>query len=754
MLFQRRQSERMFEAYIRKRFKANSTPFDISASSAFKPTKPLEIHQHPQHQLQQQQHQPLISPITGQPLSHVPAPLLLSSSTHSTAGSSFRLGRSSTQPRLLQLTVTGTPAPTPANSSHSLQRQHSVSDSINASLSEQLTLSVGNNDTEHIFEMSGIDNDSAIQSLSEDASTATQSSTSVGVGVARSNSVRARANMFQQLQEQSRSRREAAGREQLPAQSRSFASSQAVTPHHSPPPSATAEAAVASSHNSLNDEPSTPNTTQDTTDADFEPSSLSLAERLAFFSSLCESAACGSGGATAASGSARLFSRPNSSCNSRSPPIDRLTRSSTAGSSGNVTPTPMECSPIINDLKQEQPMEPKQQQQQQQQQQHQQTEQELPPTHNGFYQLTRSATAPTPSTATVVTTTTTTTPLQNGAPPATRRMRVRTVGKLVLPATFLSDRNKSDNSNSSNGSSSHRSSCIGRLQTLEDIHISMGVRTIGKIKSPFIEQQQQQRQQQQQDQSHQQQQQSKSAKMDQQRYSNGASDSGSDSGKENQAANQQKQQQQQQDAQQRQQQLDMHRKHFSHITVQQMPPQQSINRRHTTELSGSPIGTVCMGNNRPKVNERYAKYFGLDESSTSSQLLKTEALNEHVRVPASQMSSSSNSSNSNSNSKSNTSINKSSSSTSISSNNSNTSMVQRRREMLKRTRAMSMETSMCDGGSISPTAVPSAKRAHSPAHSGVGLNRIASFEDIVVTQDELHAAGHEFKRLCGEILGT
>ncbi|XP_043865565.1 serine-rich adhesin for platelets isoform X7 [Drosophila mojavensis] len=748
MLFQRRQSERMFEAYIRKRFKANSTPFDISATSAFKPTKPLEIHQHPhQHQLQQQQHQPLISPITGQPLSHVPAPLLLSSSTHSTAGNSFRLGRSSTQPRLLQLTVTGTPAPTPANSSHSLHRQHSVSDSINASLSEQLTLSVGNNDTEHIFEMSGIDNDSAIQSLSEDASTATQSST--GVGVARSNSVRARANMFQQLQEQSRSRREAAGREQLPAQSRSFASSQAVTPHHSPPPSATAEAAAASSHNSLNDEPSTPNTTQDTTDADFEPSSLSLAERLAFFSSLCESAACGSGGATAASGSARLFSRPNSSCNSRSPPMDRLARSSTAGSSGNVTPTPMECSPIINDLKQEQPMEPKQPQQQQQQQQ--QMEPELPPTHNGFHQLTRSATAPTSSTSTVVTTTTTTTPLQNGAPPATRRMRVRTVGKLVLPATFLSDRSKSDNSNSSNSSnisSSHRSSCIGRLQTLEDIHISMGVRTIGKIKSPFIEQQQQQRQQQHQQQQDQSQQQSKAAKMDQQRYSNGASDSGSDSGKENQAANQQKQQQHQQEAQQRQ---DLRHRHFSHITVQQMPPQQSINRRHTTELSGSSIGTVCMGNNRPKVNERYAKYFGLDDSS-NGQLLKTEALNEHVRVPASQMSNNS-SSNSNS-SNSNTSINKSSSSTSISSNNSNTSMVQRRREMLKRTRAMSMETSMCDGGSISPTAVPSAKRAHSPAHGCGGLNRIASFEDIVVTQDELHAAGHEFKRLCGEILGT
>ncbi|XP_030081129.1 uncharacterized protein LOC111597740 isoform X3 [Drosophila hydei] len=247
-------------------FKANTTPFDISATSAFKPTKPLEIHQ---HKLHQQQSQPLISPITGQPLSHVPAPLLLSSSTHSTAGNSFGLARSSTQPRLHQRTVAGTPAPTPVNSSLSLIQQHSVSDSINASISEQLTLSVGNNDSEHVFEMSGIDNDSAIQSLSEDTSTTTQSS--VGVGVTRSNSVRARASMFQQLQEQSRSRREAAGKEPLASQSRSLASSQATFQQSPPPPPmAATEAAVASSHNSFSDEaPSTPNTTQDTTDADF-----------------------------------------------------------------------------------------------------------------------------------------------------------------------------------------------------------------------------------------------------------------------------------------------------------------------------------------------------------------------------------------------------------------------------------------------------------------------------------------------------
>lgn len=167
-----------------------------------------------QQQLQQQQQ--LISPITGQPLSHVPAPLLLSSSTHSTiagtgGGSTFRLARSSTQPlqspRVAHLAGTqgaGTPP-------SSITRQHSGSDS--GSFSEQLTLSVGN-DTERIFAMSGVDDDSAIQSLGDDppAGAAAAAGTPPSSGLARSNSVRARANMFQQLQqEQTRNRREPAG---------------------------------------------------------------------------------------------------------------------------------------------------------------------------------------------------------------------------------------------------------------------------------------------------------------------------------------------------------------------------------------------------------------------------------------------------------------------------------------------------------------------------------------------------------------
>ncbi|XP_030568410.1 uncharacterized protein LOC115768082 isoform X2 [Drosophila novamexicana] len=692
-------------------FQANSAPFDISATSAFKPTKPLDIRigAQLQQQQQQQQQQPLISPITGQPLSHVPAPLLLSSSTLSTAGSSYRLARSSTQPlqspRVVHLAAqgAGTSPSTSSltNSPQSLLRQHSVSVSDSVSLSEQLTVSVGN-DSEHIFEMSGLDNDSA---LGEDASTATQSS-GIGVGVARSSSVRARANMFQQLQEQSRSRREAAGREQLPSQSRSLANSQA-TSHHSPPPSATVDG-VALHTSVLNDESSTPNTTQDATDAEFEPSSLSLAERLAFFSSLCEGAACGSGGNTASTGGARLPSA------SRSPPyasmMERSPRSSTTGSSVSVTPTPMECSPIIHDLKLPQ----------------EQAQLDVEQFHNGFHELSRSATAPT--TATI------TTPLLDAAPTAPRRLRLRTVGKLVLPDTFLTDRNKNNNNN--NG---HRNSCLGRMQTLEDIHISMGVRTIGKIKSPFIEQQHQQQQHQHQHQSTPTDtSQSKSAKLE--HHDSGDDAHGSDSGKENCAANQQKREEEQQASQTTQHIPELRRKltHLAQITVQQKAPQ--INRRHTTELGGSPAA----GNrsaNRSQVDERFAKYFGLDESyNSTTTLLKTrsmptkmqqpqEALNEHVRLPHLQGA--------------------------AANFGLGTSIVQRRRELLKRTRAMSFETSACNG-CVSPTAMPSPKRAHSPVGgnpSRGGLN-IASYEDIVITADELHAAGQEFRRLCGEILGT
>ncbi|XP_070136319.1 streptococcal hemagglutinin isoform X6 [Drosophila bipectinata] len=222
-------------------FKANSAPFDISATSAFKPTKPLDI------RLNQATHPALISPITGQPLSHVPAPLLLSSSTNSGSGTSFRLVRSATQPlqspRVSHLAGQGA-----GPGSYS-----SLVNDSSANLSEQLTLSVGN-DTEHIFDMSGLEEDSAIQSLGDEnaSASATTGSTATGTpttssGLTRSNSVRARANMFQQLQEQTRTQRATGSSRHSPP-----AVSAAPNPADSSPPT---------------EEPSTPNTSAD---AEFE----------------------------------------------------------------------------------------------------------------------------------------------------------------------------------------------------------------------------------------------------------------------------------------------------------------------------------------------------------------------------------------------------------------------------------------------------------------------------------------------------
>ncbi|KAH8296575.1 hypothetical protein KR054_008073, partial [Drosophila jambulina] len=233
-------------------FKANSAPFDISATSAFKPTKPLDIRL--SHNLP---HPPLISPITGQPLSHVPAPLLLSSSTHSGTGgaaSFHRLTRSSTQPlqspRVVHLASRG-------STNQQLARQNSINDTSTGSvnLSEQLTLSLGTDSEQHIFEMSGLEEeDSAIQSLSDEtaasAASAATDATAPSSGLTRSNSVRARASMFQQLQEQSRTPRATTG---------SSAS------RHSPP-AVTAELSTPSAaDHSLpsSEELSTPNTTLD-----------------------------------------------------------------------------------------------------------------------------------------------------------------------------------------------------------------------------------------------------------------------------------------------------------------------------------------------------------------------------------------------------------------------------------------------------------------------------------------------------------
>ncbi|XP_017157083.1 pneumococcal serine-rich repeat protein isoform X17 [Drosophila miranda] len=705
LLLQRRQSKKMFEAYIRKRFKANSTSFDISSSgtSAFKPTKPLDI-----RLSHAQQQQPLLSPITGQPLSHVPAPLLLSSSTNSGAGASFRLARSSTQPlqspRVVHLAAQGG-ATASASSPLLLARQHSINDSVN--LSEQLTLSVGT-DSEHIFEMSGLEEDSAIQSLSDEVSASASASASATAtatpasGLARSNSVRARANMFQQLQqEQSRNRRSEAT---AAASSSSLSSGEQSKPRaaggnqRQPSPGNTTNPVDISQPN---DDPMTPNNTQD---AEFEPSSLSLAERLAFFSSLCD------GSAGSASGGGRYRSRTSSY--SRSPPTDRTPRNS----SSSLTPTRMEYSPT--------PYDQDQQQQQLQQQPSSLTleiimepEPEPDPEtsssssssqqHNGFHVLTRSATEPCTNNASTAAIT----------PTSLRSVRMRTVGKLVLPDTFRGgDRN---NNNKSGTASVNRNSYAAaeHLKIVEAVQIPVTVRAIGKIKSPFIEQQHHftptvtatv-----------------KPVKYDYKQTNGAGGDSGSDSGKENCASNQQQQQQQPPQVEDvaLQKMVEMRKKISLLVQGQsqeKQSPAQPVNRRHTTEITSSSMGAM----RAPSVDDRYAKYFGVEEtfksittviktqSMPTRTVTKVEATNEHVRQPGT------------------------------------TSLTQKRREMLKRTRPMSLET--YTSGSISPTAMPSPKRAHSPSNRAKAS--ISSFEDIEVTPQELNAAGKDFKRLCGEIL--
>ncbi|XP_026832698.1 mucin-12 isoform X2 [Drosophila erecta] len=656
-------------------FKANSAPFDISATSAFKPTKPLDI------RLTHAPHPPLISPITGQPLSHVPAPLLLSSSTNSGAGSSFRLARSSTQPlqspRVVHLAGQATGGPALAQSSL-LARQNSVNDSIN--LSEQLTLSIGT-DSEHIFEMSALEEDSAIQSLSDETAASASASASANStstttattmtppsGLTRSNSVRARANMFQQLQEQSRNQRATGASRQ------------------SPP--APAEVSSSAADNSLqSDERSTPNATMD---AEFEPSSLSLAERLAFFSNLCESG--GGGGSASASG--RYRSRTSSY--SRSPPVDRTTpRSSTTASSTSVTPTPMDYSPIPHDkepssLTLESIIEPEQEEVREQVGQEEVKLRKKQPLlressqHNGFHVLTRSATEPPSSTL----------PLP---------ISCRTVGKLVLPDTFRGDRN--NNSSTKSGSTSWSSSCMVKLQNLEPVSLSVHSRTIGKVKSPFIEKQQE--------------------KPHAEKLTNGISDSGSDSGKENCASNEQEhlqhqpsqQTQQSQDEDRAPPRVSEMRRKISRLVQQQQTQPQPVNRRHTTEIT-----SVTIGLRSPNVDDRFAKYFGVKESGNSTTTLQktqslppsqVEATNAHVKLPQI------------------------------------TTVVSKRRELLKRTRPLSMDH--YSSGCTSPTAMPSPKRAHSP----VGRRKVAisSIEDIEVTPDELRSAGRNFKLLYGELLG-
>lgn len=298
--------------------------------------------------------------------------------------------------------------------------------------------------------------------------------------------------------------------------------------------------------------------------------------------------------------------------------------------------------------------------------------------HNGFHVLTRSATEPPSSTS----------PL---------RISIRTVGKLVLPDTFRGDRN--NNSSSRSGSTSWSNSCMVKLQSLEPVSLSVHSRTIGKVKSPFIEKQQE--------------------KPHTEKLANGTSDSGSDSGKENCASNEQEhlQHQQSQDEDRAPPRVSEMRRKISRLVQQQQPQPQPVNRRHTTEIT-----SVTVGTRSPSVDDRFAKYFGVKESCNSTTTVhktqslppsQVEATNAHVKLPQI------------------------------------TTVVSKRRELLKRTRPLSMDH--YSSGCTSPTAMPSPKRAHSPV--GRRKAAISSIEDIEVTPDELRAAGRNFKLLYGELLG-
>lgn len=364
---------------------------------------------------------------------------------------------------------------------------------------------------------------------------------------------------------------------------------------------------------------------------DAEPSSLSLAERRAFFSSLCE-------GSSDTSNAAQFFSRALS----RSP----TERSSCATPTPTVTPTPAATPPLaqtspkkekpspragLREQQQEKQQE-KQQREQAEQQQREQREQEQPCRLSQSYTETRKASLVITAQAATVKCTLETA-LQEEAPKeqqqptaaAPRRLKLRTVGKLVLPEQFLSERNNKNN---------YRNSCLGRLQTVDDIHISMGVRPMpGKIKSPFIEQQQQREQQH----LHLSKQLStektswKSSSMHAEYAGAGAtaSDSGddthsSDSGKENCAANRQGASQESTPAQH----VSQLRRKLSQLAQQPLAASSAaaVNRRHTTELGGSAsTGSMCQlrASNRSMVAERYGKFFGLDESNNSNSMSPT-----------------------------------------------------------------------------------------------------------------------------------
>ncbi|XP_033235587.1 uncharacterized protein [Drosophila pseudoobscura] len=164
--------------------------------------------------------------------------------------------------------------------------------------------------------------------------------------------------------------------------------------------------------------------------------------------------------------------------------------------------------------------------------------------------------------------------------------------------------------------------------------------------------------------------------------------------------------------------------YWSRASTSPSPSLRRSSRQHSPSIADTPQKSPAP---RWVLYERpawTAKYFGVQETFKSTTtaiktqsmppriVTKAEATNEHVRQLGT------------------------------------TFLTQKRREMLKRMSPISLDT--YTSSSISPTAIPSPKRAHSPGNRAKAT--ISSFEDIEVTPQELNAAGKDFKRLCVEIL--
>ncbi|XP_059216275.1 uncharacterized protein LOC106082465 isoform X8 [Stomoxys calcitrans] len=413
------------------------------------------------------------------------------------APSAFALTRSYTQP--LQPTLSSSsfkacPIRKTPNRSSTLQLNESST--INSDLTQSFTggdsgLSCDSN----IFEMSGLEQDVDMNQEPKTPSNAGNTSTtgsSSGSGIVRTNSVKARANMFQQMQE-NKANNGGLNREERTSPKR--------VPRRLSPSPAPLNTTLGG------DEPRTPNNPAANTDEEIEPSSLPVSERLRFFSSLTESNNRNSGSFTRSPPMSGI--ERSSSLSSYANYFSANTpRSSTNQSSASVTPTPMECGQqwpsVLNDsptiLKQDQIIN------------------HLKVITNGasesfskknssisdftdsrevikadivktspFLQASGQPVSATPAHLSNADTTPTST-----LTPTMRRIKLKIIGKLMLPTTFL---NNDRNNNQTSGQTKENTTPTASLTFSEQISVESNdsmssqqpPKKIGKIKSPFIE---------------------------------------------------------------------------------------------------------------------------------------------------------------------------------------------------------------------------------------------------------------------------